>query len=88
MTNLKIQIVLLYINKHYIITQLQVQSKISVIKINKSKQKKNKQTKKKTAKKHTHLKSMLKRKKNKIYINALDLSDLVLPNFFIFIFLT
>ena len=88
MTNLKIQIVLLYINKHYIITQLQVQSKISVIKINKSKQKKTNKQKKKTAKKHTHLKSMLKRKKNKIYINALDLSDLVLPNFFIFIFLT
>ena len=35
---------------------------------------------------HTHLKSSLKGK-NKICISALDHFDLVLPNFFIFIFL-
>ena len=67
MTNLKIQIVLLYINKHYIITQLQVQSKISVIKINKSKQKKKNKQKKNSKKTHTPEKYVKKKKKQNIY---------------------
>ena len=77
MINLKIQIVMLYIN-----TTVYHNTTISLVQI--SEEKKNRKRKKNT---QTHLKITLKGKKNKICINALDFCDLVLPIIFFIIFI-